>query len=151
METTTQEKISAVSLAGYLAVTRKAGLPDSLAEEAYQENKESTDKLTEFMLKHDLEKGKVAQDIFGAVIDAKMQDIGGIAGKRLQSFIDRIERIEGEKAELSEDIKEIYAEAKGVGFDTKTIRKIVTLRKIDREKREEQKMLLELYASAIGM
>lgn len=82
---------------------------------------------------------------------AAPQDVGGVAGKRLQAFIERIERLEGEKAALMEDIKEVYAEAKGVGFDVKTIRKIVSLRKVDAEKRREADDLLELYKAAIGL
>ena len=79
------------------------------------------------------------------------KDTGGIGGQRLLSFIERIERLEEEKAALMEDLKEVYAEAKGVGFDVKTIRKIVSLRKMDSEKRREANDLLDLYASAIGM
>ena len=78
-------------------------------------------------------------------------DTGGVAGERLKAFIDRIERLEEEKSALAEDIKEVYAEAKGVGFDTKTMRKIVLLGKKDTEKRREEQELLKLYASAIGM
>ena len=78
-------------------------------------------------------------------------DVGGVAGTRLKSFIERIERLEEEKAALMEDIKEVYAEAKGTGFDTKTMRKIVSLRKMDHEKRRESEELLDLYKSAIGM
>lgn len=76
---------------------------------------------------------------------------GGIAGDRLKSFIERVERMEEEKAELAQDIKEIYAEAKGAGFDTKTIRRIVKIRKQDREKRQEEQHLLETYCAAIGV
>lgn len=79
------------------------------------------------------------------------KDIGGVGGTRLKSFIERVERLEEEKAALMEDIKEIYAEAKGVGFDTKTMRKIVSLRKMDSEKRKESDELLDLYKAAIGM
>ena len=79
------------------------------------------------------------------------KDVGGVAGERLRSFIERIERLEEEKAALMEDIKEVYAEAKGVGFDAKTMRKIVSLRKMDSEKRRESEELLDLYKSAIGM
>ena len=79
------------------------------------------------------------------------RDVGGVGGERLRSFIERIERLEEEKAHLAEDIKETYAEAKGVGFDAKTIRKIVSLRKMDGEKRRESEELLDLYKSAIGM
>ena len=81
----------------------------------------------------------------------KAQDVGGVAGQRLSSFIERIERLEEEKAALMEDIKEVYAEAKGVGFDVKTMRKIIALRKLDPEKRREEEELLILYQQAIGM
>lgn len=87
----------------------------------------------------------------GANAAAEAKDVGGVAGKRLRAFIDRIERLEEEKAVMMEDIKEIYAEAKGVGFDAKTIRKIVSLRKMDAEKRRESDELLDLYKTAIGM
>lgn len=78
-------------------------------------------------------------------------DVGGVAGKRLNSFLDRIERLEEEKKGLADDIKDIYAEAKGVGFDTKTMRKLVRLRKMETEKRREEEELLELYKAAIGL
>lgn len=83
--------------------------------------------------------------------DGEPKDVGGIAGSRLRAFIERIERMEEEKAALMEDIKEVYAEAKGVGYDVKTIRKIISLRKMDSEKRREAEEILELYKSAIGM
>ncbi len=79
------------------------------------------------------------------------KDVGGIAGARLQSFMERIERLEEEKSALAEDIKEVYAEAKGVGFDAKIIRKIVSMRKMDGEKRREEEELLDLYKTAVGM
>ena len=78
-------------------------------------------------------------------------DVHGIAGKRLLSFIERVERLQEEKAALAEDIKEVYGEAKSVGFDVKTIRQVVKLRKMDTEKRREQEELLDLYKSAVGM
>lgn len=78
-------------------------------------------------------------------------DTAGISGQRLKAFIERVERLEEEKAGLAEDIKDIMAEAKGVGFDTKTIRKVIRLRKMDKEKRREEDELLELYKSAIGL
>ncbi len=83
--------------------------------------------------------------------EGQTSDVGGVAGQRLASFVERIERLEEEKAALMEDLKEVYAEAKGVGFDVKTIRKIVSLRKMDSEKRRESEELLDLYKSAIGM
>lgn len=79
------------------------------------------------------------------------KETGGVAGERLKSFIERIERLEEEKAALSEDLKEVYGEAKAVGFDTKTMRKLVRLRKMDAEKRQEEDALLELYKAAIGL
>lgn len=86
-----------------------------------------------------------------AEASGEARDVGGVAGQRLRSFIERIERLEEEKAALMEDLKEVYAEAKGVGFDVKTMRKIVSLRKQDAEKRREESELLDLYKSAIGM
>lgn len=83
--------------------------------------------------------------------EAETKDVGGITGERLKAFVERIERLEEEKKALAEDIKEIYGEAKATGFDSKTIRKIVGLRKLDSEKRREEEELLELYKSAIGM
>jgi uncharacterized protein (UPF0335 family) len=79
------------------------------------------------------------------------KDVGGVAGQRLRSFLERIERLEEEKKALGDDVKDIYAEAKGVGFDVTTMRRIIKLRKMEPEKIREQDELLELYKSAIGM
>lgn len=76
---------------------------------------------------------------------------GGIGAERLRSFIERIERLEEEKAALTADIREVYAEAKGEGFDTKVMRQVIRLRKMDREDRQELEELLDLYKSALGM
>ena len=78
-------------------------------------------------------------------------DVGGVAGKRLKSFLERVERLEEEKAALSEDIKEVMAEAKAAGFEVKILRRILKLRKMEVEKRREEDELLELYMAAIGM
>lgn len=78
-------------------------------------------------------------------------DTGGVSGQRLKAFIERVERLETEKAALAEDIKDIFAEAKGTGFDVKIIRKIIRLRKMDKEKRREEDEILELYKAAIGL
>ena len=80
-----------------------------------------------------------------------MADVGGISGERLRSFVERIERLEEEKASLASDIREIFAEAKGTGFDTKILRQVLKLRKLDREDRQEQETLLDLYLQALGM
>jgi uncharacterized protein (UPF0335 family) len=69
----------------------------------------------------------------------------------LQAFIERIERLEEEKKALASDIKEVYGEAKGHGFDVKIMRKIVSIRKQDRDSRLEEETILDLYLSALGM
>lgn len=74
-----------------------------------------------------------------------------VAADQIRAFIERIERLSEEKESLSEDIKEVYAEAKGNGFDTKVLRKIVSIRKQDHNERMEQEALLELYLTALGM
>ena len=73
------------------------------------------------------------------------------SGKQLKAFIERVERMEEEKSAIAQDIKEIYAEAKGNGFDTKIVRLIVKRRKQDANERAEQEALLELYEHSIGM
>ncbi len=75
---------------------------------------------------------------------------GGVAAERLRSFLERVERLEEEKATIMNDIKEVYAEAKGEGYDTKILRQIIRLRKMDRADRQEQEALLDLYLSALG-
>jgi uncharacterized protein (UPF0335 family) len=80
-----------------------------------------------------------------------MPDVGGIAGDRLRSFIERIERLEEERKTLSEDIKEVYAEAKGTGFDTKIMRQLIRIRKMDKDDLDEQETLLDVYKRALGM
>lgn len=74
-----------------------------------------------------------------------------VSGQRLKSFLERIERLEEEKKALAEDIRDVYSEAKSLGFEVKIMRKIVSLRKTNVEKRREEAELLELYMSAIGM
>ena len=74
----------------------------------------------------------------------------GQAQSQLKSIIERIERLEEDKAAVTADLKEVYAEAKGNGFDTKTLRKVVRIRKQDRAQRQEEEALLDLYLSAIG-
>ncbi|MGE5548622.1 MAG: DUF2312 domain-containing protein [Solirubrobacterales bacterium] len=77
--------------------------------------------------------------------------IGGIAAEALRQFIERIERLEEEKQTLQADIKDVYAQAKSQGFDTKIVRQIVRLRKLEDQEREEIEQLLDLYKAAIGM
>jgi uncharacterized protein (UPF0335 family) len=80
-----------------------------------------------------------------------MPDVGGIAGERLRSFIERIERLEEEKRTLAEDIKEVFAEAKGAGFDAKIMRQIIKIRRMDKDDLDEQETLLDIYKRALGM
>jgi len=83
--------------------------------------------------------------------DGSATTTGGIAAEKLKSFVERIERLESEKTELAGDIREVYAEAKGSGFDTKIMRQIVRLRKMDSADRQEQEALLDVYKKAIGL
>ena len=80
-----------------------------------------------------------------------MADAGGIAADRLKSFIERIERLEEEKAAIAGDIREVYSEAKSTGFETKIMRQVVRLRKLDKADRQEAEAVLDLYLSALGM
>jgi uncharacterized protein (UPF0335 family) len=75
----------------------------------------------------------------------------GFAKDQLRSLIERIERLEEERTALTADIREVYSEAKGNGFDTKILRQVVRLRKLDRADRQEQEAILDLYMSALGM
>ncbi len=81
----------------------------------------------------------------------KDADVGGIAAGQLRSLVERIERLEEEKKALAGDIKEVYAEAKGHGFDTKIMRKVISIRKLEDAERQEQESLLDLYMAALGM
>jgi uncharacterized protein (UPF0335 family) len=80
-----------------------------------------------------------------------MADVGGIAGDRLKSFIERIERLEEERKALGDDIKEVYAEAKGTGFDPKIMRQVIRLRRMDKDDLDEQESLIDIYKRALGM
>lgn len=71
--------------------------------------------------------------------------------KQLLAFIERVERLEEDKKQVAEDIKDVYAEAKGTGFDTKALRRIISLRKKDHAERQEEEAILELYMQALGM
>ena len=80
-----------------------------------------------------------------------MADTGGVAAGQLRSFIERIERLEEEKKALSDDIRDVFAEAKGSGFDTKVMRQVIRLRKKDAAERQEEEAILDLYMHALGM
>lgn len=80
-----------------------------------------------------------------------MADIGGISGNQLRLFIEKIERLEAEKSELMENLREVFAEAKSVGFDVKIMKQIIKLRKMKTEDLAEQEELLDIYKAALGM
>ena len=80
-----------------------------------------------------------------------MVEVGGIAAERLRQLIERIERLEDEKAALAADVREIYAEAKAVGFDAKVMRLIIRLRKMDTADQQEMEALIDTYKHARGM
>lgn len=79
-----------------------------------------------------------------------MTDVGGIASEQLKSIVSRIERLESEKKAIADDIKDVYAEAKAIGFDPKILRQVVRIRKQDAAEREEAETLLEMYLNALG-
>ena len=78
-----------------------------------------------------------------------MAEVGGVAGERLRSFIERIERLEEEKQVLAADIREVYSEAKGSGFDIKVMRQLIRLRKMDSDDRSEMEAVLDVYERAL--
>ncbi|MCR9124166.1 MAG: DUF2312 domain-containing protein [Phyllobacteriaceae bacterium] len=80
-----------------------------------------------------------------------MSDVHGVARDHLRAFVERIERLEEEKKTIADDIKDVYAEAKANGFDTKALRKIVAIRKQDQNERLEQEAVLDTYMAALGM
>ena len=80
-----------------------------------------------------------------------MTNVGGVSGEYLRSYIERIERLEEEKAALAEDIREVFAEAKSNGFETKAMREILKIRKKDASEVEELEYLLDCYKRALGM
>ena len=81
---------------------------------------------------------------------ASVEGATTIAADRLRSFIERVERLEEDKAAVMNDIKEVYAEAKGDGYDVKTLRQVVRIRKMDRADRQVQEAMLDLYLAALG-
>lgn len=80
-----------------------------------------------------------------------MTEVGGIAADRLRSLIERIERLESERSDIASDIRDIYSEAKSAGFDTKIMKQIIKLRKMNAADRDEQEYLLETYRKALDI
>jgi uncharacterized protein (UPF0335 family) len=86
----------------------------------------------------------------GSAVSKKVK-AGPISADRLKSFIERIEKLEEERKAIGDDVRDVYSEAKGVGYDVKTMRKIVSIRKMDASDRAEQETLLDTYMHALGM
>jgi uncharacterized protein (UPF0335 family) len=82
---------------------------------------------------------------------SKKAKAGAISADRLKSFVERIEKLEEERHAIGGDIRDVYSEAKGVGYDVKTMRRLVSLRKMDAAERDEQETLLDTYKHALGM
>lgn len=80
-----------------------------------------------------------------------MTEVGGIQADQLASYVERIERLEEEKSNLMTDIKEVYGEAKALGYDVKILREIIRLRKMEDHERTDQEEILEVYKRALGM
>lgn len=78
-------------------------------------------------------------------------DAHGVARDQLRAFVERIERLEEEKKTIADDIKDVYGEAKGMGFDTKILKRVIALRKKDEEERQEEELILDTYLQALGM
>jgi uncharacterized protein (UPF0335 family) len=94
--------------------------------------------------------GDLAHDLQNTM-EEKPVAKSGFAKEHLRSFVDRIERLEEERSALTADIREVYSEAKGTGFDTKIMRQVVRLRKLDKADFQEQEAVLDLYLTALGM
>lgn len=90
-------------------------------------------------------------EIAAPEISASPGRAGGIAGEILRAYVERIERLEEEKKALAADIREVYSEAKGNGYDPKIMRKLISLRRMDQADRREEEELLDVYRRAIGM
>ncbi|QIG73326.1 DUF2312 domain-containing protein [Rhizobium phage RHph_Y5A] len=95
--------------------------------------------------------GKTAKGGDGREIGTGDNSAHGVARDQLRAFVERIERLEEEKHTIAEDIKDVYGEAKGMGFDTKMLRKVIALRKKDEQERMEEEAILETYMYALGM
>ncbi|AYD02134.1 DUF2312 domain-containing protein [Neorhizobium sp. NCHU2750] len=80
-----------------------------------------------------------------------MSDAHGVARDQLRAFVERIERLEEEKKTIADDIKDVYGEAKSMGYDTKIMKKVIALRKKDDQERMEEDLILDTYLSALGM
>ncbi len=80
-----------------------------------------------------------------------MSETHGLARDQLRAFVERIERLEEEKKTIADDIKEVYGEAKSMGYDTKVLRKVISIRKLDQTERLEQEAVLDTYLHALGM
>lgn len=92
-----------------------------------------------------------SEDIFDTSEDAQVESVlSGQGSGRLRTIIERLERLEEDKQAVMDDMKEVFAEAKGEGYDVKILRKVIRIRKQDKAKRQEEDAILDLYLSALG-
>jgi uncharacterized protein (UPF0335 family) len=102
-------------------------------------------------------RARSAAYVSGLVVNGQSSTAGdkvaksGFAKEHLKSFVERVERLEEERSALTADIREVYSEAKGQGFDTRIMRQVVRMRKLDKADFQEQEAMLDLYLSALGM
>lgn len=108
------------------------------------------DAVQQFMNKSDKTRDKNTTEMFNKT-ETGQSAAEGVAADQLRAFVERIERLEEEKKVLADDIKDIYAEAKGNGYDVKILRKVISLRKKQPHEREEEEAVLDLYLHALGM
>jgi uncharacterized protein (UPF0335 family) len=94
--------------------------------------------------------GEAMADFGGTETVAAPQSLTQATQEKLRQLVARIEKLEEEKKSIADDVKETYAEAKAMGFDTKVLRQVVRIRKLDRQEREEQEMVRDLYLHALG-
>lgn len=85
------------------------------------------------------------------MLDEEVADSARSARDQIRAFVERIERLEEEKKAIADDIKEVFAEAKGAGYDVKALREVIRLRKQDRDERAEREAILDTYLAALGM
>lgn len=91
------------------------------------------------------------EDVLGSEGLEGGDNSSSVASEELRQIVERIESLEEDKKAIAEDIKEFYAEAKGKGYDTKVLRKVIALRKRPKDERDEEEAILELYLNALGM
>lgn len=149
---TPDDILSEVTKRKYINVAKEKGISEDVALEAFEKNKDEANAITKAQLKAmaKSENGVRAAKALLKDIDPS-ESIDNESATYLRNLISRIERLSDERDEVALDIKEVYAEAKGRGFDVKAIKKIINIRKKDMAKLREEQAMLETYANALQM